>query len=66
MDRVYRLTKKEIGDAIVGYIGANAEGMLCYPFRIKETDCVELPDSIDFVLEYVPKGSKLGEYPHKL
>ena len=67
MPKLYRLTKKEIGDAIVNYIGIYLEGVGFFPHSISDTDeKVTLPDSVTFHLEYIPKGTLVKEVKHAL
>lgn len=62
MEQKFELTAQEIGDAIVNYI-AMTQGKRFFPFRIKSTS-LKLPDKVYFELEFVPKGTKAGDYPH--
>lgn len=59
MPKCYFLTKQEIADAIVNYIGVFKEGSGFFPYRIINTNKpLHLPEKITFMLEYMPKGSK--------
>ena len=59
MSKIYKLTKKEIGEAIVNYIAIFYEHSAFFPYEITDTDeKIELPDSITFHLDYVPKGTR--------
>jgi len=62
MEELYKLSKKEIAQAIVSYIGVYRRGQSFFPYRIKETDCnLKLNDEVIFTLEYIPKGSLTGD-----
>ena len=57
------LTKKEIAEAIVNYIGIFKEGKSFFPFRILSTDVeLHIPPDVIFNLEYIPKGTKEVEH----
>ena len=65
MEKSFSLTKKEIGDAIVQYIGKYKEAQHFYPYRIKrKIGNFEADNSITFVLEFVPKGSTVADSQH--
>ncbi len=54
----YTITKKEIGDAIVNYLGIHVEGQIFYPYRISRISLGNiLPDEVTLDLEYIPKGT---------
>ncbi len=57
------LTKKEIGDAIVNYIGIFKKGKSFFPYHISDVDTeLHIPDSVMFTLKFVPKGSRIVEH----
>ena len=65
MSEIVMLSKEEIGEAIVNYIGIFKKGKAFFPFYITGTDQeLHLPNDVMFYLEYVPRGSK--EVQHKL
>lgn len=56
----YKLTKKQIGDAIVQYIGMYYERQLFNPYRISRTDQeICIPKDVIFTLEYSPRGEDI-------
>lgn len=66
-DKNYILTKQEIGNAIVQYIGIFKEGRIFNPFRISWTDRdLNIPESVMFTLSFVPKGSTDDEVKHEI
>ena len=57
------LTRKEIGDAIVNYVGTFRKGKLFFPYFISDVDVeLHIPDSVMFTLKFVPKGSRNVEH----
>ncbi len=60
------LTKQEIGDAIVNYIGIFKKGrgtLSFFPYHISDVDTeLHIPDSVMFTLKFVPKGSRIVEH----
>ncbi len=66
MENDYVLSKKEIGDAITHYIGMSQKTSF-FPFHISATkENIVLPEEVSFRLKMVPKGAKIGEFPHKI
>jgi hypothetical protein len=63
-EEIFELTDQEIGEAIVEWIGKYRRGMGFFPYHIKRTEMVITP-TVQFYLGYVPKGSIVGEYPHR-
>jgi len=60
--RAYTLTKEEIGDAIVFYIGTHIEKKSFFPCFIKGTDTeLNIPKDVMFFLEDIPRGSRTGD-----
>ena len=65
--KTYKLSKKEVGDAIVNYIGIFKEGMSFFPYRISKIGgLVNKTDKVYIELEYISKGSKTEEVKHAL
>jgi hypothetical protein len=63
MNETVILTKKEIAEAIVRWIGIFKKQSAFFPYRISDTDePLHIPDSVLFRLEYIPKGSKTVEH----
>jgi|LGOV01.1.fsa_nt_gb hypothetical protein len=66
-DKIIILTKQEIGNAITNYIGIFKEGMTFFPYYISGTDQeLNTPNDVMFYLDYIPKGSKSKDVPHKI
>ena len=65
MRTLHKLNKQELGDAIVDYIGMMREGTRFFPYRIKHSKWTD-DGGISVELEFVPKGSFIRDYPHKL
>lgn len=59
MQKLYILTKQEIGDIIVQHIGAFIEGQSFFPYKIVK--CEKENGKYLFELEYIPKGTKSGK-----
>ena len=66
MQKAIVLTKEEIGDAIVNFIGVYKEGQIFFPYRVEGTDMKDLPDKVMFHLEMVPKGAKAEDAKHTI
>ena len=65
MDEVVKLTRQEIGDAIVNYIGTFKKGMSFFPYKITGTDYyLSVQDVVPFTIEYIPKGTKSKDCQH--
>jgi hypothetical protein len=58
MEEYYELTKQEIGNAIVRYIGIYKNDSHFFPFRIVEAIPNESKGTVLYKLEYVPRGTK--------
>ena len=67
MDVYMKLTKKEIGDAIMFWIGIFKENRSFFPYYIKNTDePLNIPDIVEFELGFIPLGSSTKELPHNI
>ena len=64
MKTIYKLTKEELGDTIVNYIGI-LNKQLFFPYKIVNSNLPILPDVIEIEIEYVPRGSTIEEAKHK-
>lgn len=66
MEDSITLTRKEIGDAIILWIGIH-KGVPFSPYYITDTDTkLHIPEKVRFDLEYVPRGSLSKDYPHNI
>ena len=62
MPKIYRLSKQEIGEAIVRHIGVFYEKGTFFPYKIAGTDeKIKLPETITFSLDFIPRGTKIGD-----
>ena len=67
METVYTLNKREIGEAIVEYIGRHMKNEGFFPYSIEKTKpAISLPEEVSFVLKYIPKGTLTFEVNHKI
>jgi hypothetical protein len=58
-DEIVILTKQEIADAIVQYLGLLKKGRSFFPYRISKTDPeLHIPSTVTFFLDFIPKGTK--------
>lgn len=64
MRPIHHLTRQELGDAIVRYIGKR-EGETFLPYRIKSIGR-GFPNGIDVELEFTPMGSLTKNTKHNL
>lgn len=67
MNKSYILTKQEIADAIVFYIGVHKDGSGFFPYKITGTDQeLHIPKDVMFHLEYIPRGTKTEDVKHAI
>jgi hypothetical protein len=59
----YKLTKDELAEAIVRYLGMK-DGCLFFPYNIEAIN-IHLPDLIRVKLKYISKGSFKNEVKHE-
>ena len=60
------LTREEIGEAIVFWIGMH-KGATFFPYYITGTDVkLHIPEKVQFKLGYIPKGSSSGDCPNNI
>lgn len=67
MKEIIILTKEEIGDAIINYIALFVKGKTFFPYRIHQTDPpLKLPETVNFHLEFIPKGTSASKAKNKI
>lgn len=67
MDETIILTREDIGNAIVYWVGIFKRQQCFFPYHIKGTDTeLHIPDSVMFHLGFVPMGSKKDDFPHNI
>ena len=54
---VYKLTRKQVKEALLNHIAMFSLDMAFFPFRVKSTN-LDIPETTEVTCEYIPKGSK--------